>query len=199
MPIINIEHCKKQLEKRLYQVDSFVKDLQTYRIVVSGNYLPLNIRTSEMLIGLQFLMMHLAWEEFLESVFIRYMCGGISSTGLAPRLLSSKEKCVRDAMTTLLGNHKYLSWSPKETLDRANQYLDSGEPFKSTIASARNDLDSMNIIRNRFAHRSEYAIENFRELVRRELGYNPRGMTPGRFLLTEKMLTKRKKQTYQKY
>jgi hypothetical protein len=113
--------------------------------------------------------------------------------------MGSKEKCVKDAMTTLLGSHNYLSWSPKETLDRANQYLDSGEPFKSTIGSVRNDLDNMNIIRNRFAHRSAYAIGSFRQLVRRELGYNPRGMTPGRFLLTEKPLTRRKKQTFLKY
>lgn len=200
MPNISVEHCRKQLEQRLQQIDNFVKELKTYKIETNiDSYLPLKIRTFEMFVGLQFLLMHLAWEEFLESVFVRYMCGCSSPTGLSPQLLHNKEKCLKDAMTTLLGNHKYLNWSPTDTIDRANEYLDHGEPFSGIIGSARYALDSMSIIRNRFAHRSEYAAERFGELVRRELGYNPRGMTPGRFLLVEEPINRRRRQTYLKY
>lgn len=200
MPSINVEHCKKQLEQRLRYIDSFSRELQAYRVEVStGKYLRLNVRTFEMFVGLQFLMMHLAWEEFLESVFLRYLCGCSSPTCFSPQLLHSKEKCMKDAMTTLLGNYRYLNWSPKDTIDRANYYLDNGEPFRSIISSARYDLESMNIIRNRFAHRSENATENFRQLVRREIGYNPRGMTAGRFILMDKPSTHRRKRTFLKY
>ena len=47
-----------------------------------------------------------------------------------------------------------------------------------------NDLEAIITVRNRFAHRSEFSQIQFNRLVRNEIGFNPPGMTPGRFLLT---------------
>jgi hypothetical protein len=42
----------------------------------------------------------------------------------------------------------------------------------------------MSTIRNRIAHASGHAAQQFTALVRRHIGFIPRGMTPGRVLLT---------------
>lgn len=54
----------------------------------------------------------------------------------------------------------------------------------SAINSSRNSLIEINDIRNRFAHRSKFAQVKFQQVVRNALGYVPRGINPGRFLLT---------------
>lgn len=200
MPSIDVAHCKKQFEQELQHINNFMGEAKSFKIEVnSGIYRSLSIRTFEMITGLQFLRMHLAWEEFLESVFIRYMCGCSSPSGISPTLLKTKERCVADATRTLFGTSRFLSWAPRETIDRANVYLDKGEPFSTAIGSAGHSLECIYVIRNRFAHRSEYAKERFKEVVRWELGYNPPGMTPGRFLLTEKTLGRGVRKTYFQY
>jgi hypothetical protein len=86
-------------------------------------------------------------------------------------------------MTHLLGGQRYLRWTPNEIMVRAKQFFGNGAPFDQTVRFARQQLEDICTIRNAFAHRSEHAQSEFRQLVRREMGYNPRAMSPGKFLL----------------
>jgi hypothetical protein len=66
----------------------------------------------------------------------------------------------------------------------AQRYFDQGDPYQTAIASVAQTLDDMTAVRNRIAHRSDFAVRQFHGVVRRSYGYIPRGMSAGRFLLS---------------
>jgi hypothetical protein len=200
MHSIHLAKCISLFNEDFAVIDNAVRELRSYRIEVHpGVYHSLNNRSIESFVCLQFLRMHLSWEEFLESTFIRYICGYSSPSGLTPKLLCAQQRCLKDAMTEIHGTRRYVNWAPTETVDRACKYLDGGEPYHSSISAAKHELQNIYSIRNRIAHRSDFAKEQFRDVIRSEIGYNPRGITPGRFLLIRKKIGRRKNVTYLEY
>ena len=126
----------------------------------------------------------MTWETFLENVFLRYMCGAQSANGFSPTLLFKPKSNLSVAMGTLLrSNWQYLNWNSSSTLNWANTYFDQGEPFSTAIRAITLTLGEITAVRNRFAHRSDFALREFREVVLKSFGYIPRGINPGRFLL----------------
>jgi hypothetical protein len=200
MPRIDVEHCRKTFESELLNIQSFLQKTKDFKIAAGhGVHRSIGIRTVEMLAGLQLLRLYLVWEEFVESVFLRYICGCTSPSGFCPFLLCTRESNLVGATKTVFGKYKYLGWGPSDTIARAQIYFQGGEPFSIAIGSAQRELEAIYTIRNRFAHRSEYAQDQFRRLVRSELGYNPPGMTPGRFLLSIKTAATFRGQTFFDY
>jgi len=190
-------HCASQFKSDINHISNSLKELQKYRIEIrSGRYISLDNRKTELFLCLYFLKIHLSWETFLESTLVRYLCGHTSPSGASPTLLQGRQTCISNALSTLLSGRNYLNWSPDEIINRSQTFLSMGEPYSSAISTARHELGNIYIIRNRIAHRSEYSQQNFRNLVRNEIGYNPRGMTTGRFLMTKKAAIGRTKITY---
>ena len=145
----------------------------------------IGIRRVEVFAGVALFRIYMAWEDFLENVFLRYMCGAETPSGFSPLLIVSSKRSINEAMNELLGRgFRYLNWSSNNTLTRARIYFDQGEPFETTINSISNLLGEISAIRNSFAHRSDFARNEFRNVVRNAFGYLPRGLSPGRFLLT---------------
>jgi hypothetical protein len=181
-----VQHCQRDFADSISSSLNFLREAQAFRVLQPGGvYRDVSVRTSELFAGLALLRICLAWEEFLESVFVRYMCGAISGTGFAPILLLARERSITTAMTRLLGGGgRYLNWSPRNTRIRAVTYFDRGEPFSTAVIAGGAVLDEIFIVRNRFAHRSEFAAQEFRAVLNTRIGYVPRGMTAGRFLLT---------------
>lgn len=195
-----LQHCASQFNSELKSTVNILAELRKYRIEIrSGRYVYLDIRKIESFVCLYFLKTHLSWEAFLESTFVRYMCGHSSPSGISPTLLGSRQTCINDAQITILNRRNFLSWSPDETISRAQTFFNTGTPYSSAISTARHELKNIYIIRNRIAHMSGYAQQNFRNVVRSEIGYNPRGMTPGRFLIMKKRISSRKRITYLEY
>jgi hypothetical protein len=182
---INITHCYTNCTREVSSALAFACMAQTFRVGQGSNIRPIGIRQKEAIAGLSLLKIHTIWEAFLQDVFLRFMCGAPNATGVAPILLRSKEKNLSAALRTLLGSRDYVSWNPSQTVRRASAYFRFGEPFSTAIASIRSSLDDSYSIRNNLAHRSQYSTDRFRQVVRTHLGYVPRGMTPGRFLLTQ--------------
>lgn len=200
MPRIDVEHCRKTFESELLNIQGFLQKTKAFKITAGhGVHRSIGIRTVEILAGLQLLRLYLSWEEFIESVFIRYICGCASPSGFSPFLLRKREWGLVGATKTVFGKYRYLGWGPSDTIARAQIYFQNGEPFSIAMGSALRELEAIYTIRNRFAHRSEYAQAQFRQLVRNELGYNPPGMTPGRFLLSRKTATTVRGQTFFDY
>lgn len=78
----------------------------------------------------------------------------------------------------------YVDWTKlDEVITKAELYFEKGEPFANTLRNASAQLEDMKILRNRIAHRSKYSEAKFQALVRQKMGYNPRGIVPGKFLL----------------
>lgn len=131
---------------------------------------------------LAFLRCFLAWEVFVEETFYQYILGRTAPNGtiyrryLTPRSMVHAKQIVR-------GGRPFVTWTdPGRIIDRAELFLRDGEPYATALGSASSDLADMVKIRNRIAHRSERASDEFLELVRRKLGSVPQGTSPGRFL-----------------
>lgn len=158
MSIRDAKHCQRNLDTSISSTLTFLAEARTLKVLTPGGvYREISGRRSELFAGLALIKLRLAWEEFLESVFLRYMCGAQSSSGFSPILLRLKERSISSAMTTLLGTQNYLNWSPNNTRTRALRHFDQGEPFVRAIGTGGAVLEEMFIVRNRFAHRSDFA------------------------------------------
>lgn len=186
MPARGVHHCLRDFTSSVLAATDFQFRARQLRLDVSGGvYRRLSGRDFETLTCLTLLKIHLAWENFIESVFLRYMCGARGPAGNAPVLTRPAQPNVIAAMNQLLRpNWTYLQWSPQNTLDWASVWFQNGEPFSTALGATRQALDDVVTVRNRFAHRSHAAEQRFRDVVRGRLGFVPRGMTAGRFLLT---------------
>jgi hypothetical protein len=146
---------------------------------------PLHIRDQEETVSLCLLKLMLAWEAFLEEAFLKYMCGAASAAAHYPPLMAARERSTASAYVRILGRSRYLSWSRHELDQRARLHFVGGVPFSLPAAAAAAALDEMVAVRNRVAHRSQHATQEFRTVVRTQIGYFPKGMTPGRFLMMQ--------------
>jgi hypothetical protein len=127
--------------------------------------------------------MFLAWEEFLEASFIRYMCGAITNNGYRPRVYVSPTSLDHALKFFILKPRDYVEWSNgQQVIERAEMVFHDGEPYKSAIRPSLTDLDNMRLIRNAIAHRSGTSWKKFETAVRLLYGSRPRGLTPGLFL-----------------
>ena len=132
------------------------------------------------------LRIFMAWEAFLEDTFLRYMCGATSIGGLKPSCCAIPRdlKHARDIVCGM-SNRDFIDWaSPDKVIQRSMLYFHDGEPFNSAVSPATVELRDFRTVRNRIAHDSDQARNDFAKLVRHHLGSVPRGMGPGRFLTT---------------
>lgn len=152
----------------------------------SGVFRRIGSRRVETMASLTLLRLQLAWEDFLEATFVRYLCGAQSGGGYQPRLLVARESSIDAATKALMGKAKarsFISWRSTDSISWAQHFFDAGEPFSSGVGAVSGRWDDMALVRNRFAHRSAWAASEFRRVVKSHIGVAPPGMTPGRFLL----------------
>jgi hypothetical protein len=139
----------------------------------------------EMIVEMAYLRIFVSWESFLEESFIRYTTGAIPPSGNAPVTLIHPQN-IGHALDLVVAGRDYISWnSASEVIQRSALYFQDGEPYRSALEPAIIDLDEMNIIRNRIAHKSAKSKSKFNSFIRRKFGHSVRGMTPGRLLLTQ--------------
>jgi hypothetical protein len=140
----------------------------------------------EIVAELAFLRIFIAWENFLEDSFIRYLVGAVSPSGYSPQRFVNPPN-MKIAIRLISAEKEYIKWnSASDVIARSEIYFGHGAPYKNVLQSATTDLNNMNTIRNRIAHKSIVSQNKFNDFVRRELGYGRRGMTPGRLLLSPK-------------
>lgn len=138
----------------------------------------------ELVAELAFLRVFIAWENFLEQSFLRYLVGARSRSGQAPTKYVNP-KNLDHARQVVCSGREYFQWnSASKVVQIAETYFRDGEPFKPILEGISAELKDMATIRNRIAHRSTSARDRFNSLVRKNFGHGKPGMTPGRFLLT---------------
>lgn len=161
------------------------RQLSTYQTLTTKiSKLRLKRYEIEIIAELAFLKVFTEWEFFLEESFIRYLVGGLTPSGYCPKRYVNPPN-MEIAKKILNGDNKaYINWnSAASVVNRAKIFFDDGEPYRSAIQTAMVNLDEMNVIRNRIAHKSKHSKDKFSEFTRRKFGYGVRGMTPGKFLL----------------
>ena len=156
---------------------------------------PIHPKNAKRVIGLGFLAMTAAWEDYLEGIFVRYMAGANFPSGVSPRLrvgacfnlshayevYTSKPNFNRESTPLSFSNFG-------EVVKRATIFFIGAEPFSKVSPQYRDRLADASVIRNRVAHSSRKARNDFRtvalqHLGRRSSGNLGRGFDVGSLLL----------------
>jgi hypothetical protein len=152
-------------------------------------------RVASKIIGLSFLSIVAAWEEYLESSFLRYMAGASSETGYSPKLRIGKCTNTTHAMQVLTGTRntndaiRFMRWNDYEwVLGRAEVFFHRAAPYSRVISRFLQRLKDAQVIRNRVAHSSSRARTQFKNMANTNIGAakgSPldRGFSPGRYLI----------------
>ncbi len=106
----------------------------------------------EFIVSSAFLKLFIGWEEFLESVFIKFLTGTPATTGsvILGYVSPIDEK---HAQKIVIGNQKYVDWANHVIVMRlANLFFENGGPIASSIARIAQDMSDLRTIRNAVAH-----------------------------------------------
>lgn len=173
----------------------FADKSKTYEAIKGWE--PLHHAQAMRVVALAFMNIVTAWEEFVQSTFIRYMAGAASGSGYRPRLRVGPCSSLRHAGQILTRKSDFdfesdfISWSSwGEVTNRAALFFEDGRPFSSVIERDRQRLKSAVTIRNRVAHASSKARAEFIKVAKLHLGRPPQsklrqGYTVGQLLLEQ--------------
>ncbi len=129
-----------------------------------------------------FLSSMTTFEALLENLFFGLLMGRYTS-GLPNARCKISIRSEQVGREILLGGGAYLDWLPySRTEDRAKLYFASGLPFTILNDGEKSFLKQSLFIRNAVAHKSRFAMEQFREKVNGVSGLPPRQRTPAGFL-----------------
>lgn len=137
----------------------------------------------ELLYELAFLRMFLAWEAFLEQVFLRYLCGYSSRHGRAvPQAGVSLSPTLAHAEAAVLSGRDYVLWhNPLRVADRSQRMFGSC-PIETVLRSSTARLEALAAVRHRIAHAQTDARRKFDAATMTIAGRRYRGARPGAFL-----------------
>jgi hypothetical protein len=117
----------------------------------------LTVPRTELIYELAFLKAFNHWENFLEAVFLRYLCG-YHFNGYAETPRTTFAHSIADAMTRVYQGQQYLLWhNPTKVISRANEhFIDASAARPARIAfvlnSALHQLQCFASTRHRIAH-----------------------------------------------
>ncbi|SQG00860.1 Uncharacterised protein [Paucimonas lemoignei] len=130
-----------------------------------------------------FLRAFTAYESDVEKIFLHYVTGGLSIQGArANTYLSITDEPLARKLTK--GAQKFLSWAKPDEIKRvAEIYLENGWPISAIMSSASHYLADCERVRNRIAHNSSEAMQQFNTAQRNLLSTERLfAITPGQFL-----------------
>lgn len=165
-----------------------------YENIIESDFHP---AVAAKIIGLAFINLVAAWEEYVEETFVRYLIGARSKTGFYPKLrLGPCENLTHARHVLVCGTEssdrpRYLHWSDYSwVVSAAKVFFVSGEPYTLVSDQFRMRLADAQTIRNRVAHSSTKAKSQFRKMSNRLAGDHPnaamnRGFSPGVLLASQ--------------
>ena len=163
----------RESEKLVASAQAWVKLLGT------GTFTP---HHEALVAELAFLRAFLAWEAFVEEVFILYLLGAAPPKGRSPRRYAQPPN-RRLAELMVAEGREYADWTGTDTVvKRADRFFREGEPFRSALRNRQSLLQDLRTLRNAIAHSSKSSQEKYQKLVRRELTRYPPSLAVGSFL-----------------
>jgi hypothetical protein len=173
-----------QFEARVDQAITLVSKIELARSKLGGSAdrALLHPERLELVYELSFFRCYLAWEEFLEETFVRYLAGYVS-VHHTPTLVSGVAyPTLAAAWAGYLGTKKYKLWhDPNFVVQRSQGFLVSA-PHETVTNSALTDLQRYSAIRHRIAHAQEHARIQFDNATVALIGRKVKGSKAGRFL-----------------
>lgn len=120
-----------------------------------------------------FLRYFATYETDIERLFLHYVTGGISLSGRPARSYLQVTEEPR-ARKIVRAGFKFLSWAKASNVkETATTYLENGWPLTDMLATRTQDLADCEKIRNRIAHHSLEASQEF-AAVQRNLFFTER-------------------------
>jgi hypothetical protein len=134
---------------------------------------------------LLYLKIFLLWEDFLEQVFIRLLCGFASNGGPEP-MVEGLVFCQSfdEAEGIILGGKDFQLWhNPPTILNLTDKFFVADKSyFRDVIAANSAALSDYAAIRHRIAHGQQHARERFDDATMNMAGRRYPGSNAGRFL-----------------
>ncbi len=161
----NSSKLAEALEKRYLSLEFTRKKIDN--LASKGN---ISRRDAERMYEGLFINAHIAFESFLENLFIGLLIheGGVESgrPDINPRIEIHSHKVAREV---LMGpRSQFINWFPyQKTIELAGIYFRGGRPFSQLGESQKQNLLNCHIIRNAISHRSRYSIRKFEENILR--------------------------------
>ena len=186
MPSCRIQFILPIVQKRIASCLSLATDADTlFQQRQGGRYRPIGHNQKLIIAELAFLHVFLAWEDFLEQSFVRYMCGAVTASGYAPRRYVAPPTLSHAHEMVALPGRRYADWTDiEDVIALARLYFADGEPYEPALRPLLADFKHMSIIRNGIAHRSEHSKKKLQDVTRGLIGYVPPALTPGILLRT---------------
>ncbi len=164
----------------------------TYESFTESNYQP---NVAAKVVGLAFLSAVSAWEDFVQEVYLGYLCGYPAPNGYKPRLRAGPAQNKSHALTLAAGEsnereaERKLKWSSFKWIQSlATVHFASGNVFEKIRSDDVAWLDLAQTVRNRVAHNSEKAKLQYKTALNRLMNDKPDsplppGFAPGKFLI----------------
>lgn len=173
-----LDHVRDSFLSALVSAETLHNDVQRVASVRPSPGRPtLHIKHSLRVSELAFMGMVSAWEDFLEQTTMRYLAGGKAGSGYAPQLRLSACSDIGHAYKVYSGMPKfdptrdYLDWRvPTTVVDRAKVFFAGGHPYDGPLLLYAPRLKDALRLRDRSAHSSRKANDQFKEVARQLRG-----------------------------
>lgn len=181
MPALGLELRKKALDAlTVAEVGETARFESLPSSRTRANLTPIRL---EGLYELAYLRLFVGWEAFLEDVFLRYLCGYVSSKGVAvPAPGTHFSSSLAGAEARLLGGRDYALWHKPSTVAARCSAHFSACPIAPVVLSNSASLEAFAAIRHRIAHGQDDARSKFDAATMALAGRRYRGARPGAFL-----------------
>lgn len=137
----------------------------------------------EYLYEIAYLRIFIAWEDFLEESFVRYLCGFRSSLGPIGRAGGAAHcPSIQAARTLLYGTQQYKLWHDAQVIVKRSQGYFQNGLHETVINSSQTRLQWFANIRHRVAHGQLDAQRKFDAATVQLVGRRYPGSRVGRFL-----------------
>lgn len=109
-----------------------------------------------------YLRVFVAWEDFLESSFLRYLCGYAHAGGQVPtRPPHTYSATLAAGRTALFGTRSFLLWHGVDKVVSRSQRFFTNGPHELVLLSNKARLDWFSWVRHRVAHGHDDARAKF--------------------------------------
>ena len=164
---MSVDDCLQRFRDNLLKVNGYIAI--AYESNADGTERCSNDE-KEFIVSSAFLKMFIGWEEYLESVFIKFLTGEPTITGeVIPRYATPID--TAHAHKIIIGTQKYVDWANHEIVMRLSKlFFEDGEPISTSIASIARDISDLRVIRNAAAHISTTTQHKLDAVASRKFG-----------------------------
>lgn len=167
--------------------DSFLREVrrgERFRVHCESLISQSQIRPShvEYVYEVTFLSVFVAFEQYLEDLFVAMMCGAHlpRKCQFGRRVVFSSAEVAR---MNLYGGQRYVDLLPFDrTVRKAEIFFRGGRPFSSLGNAEKSDLTFLHLIRNCVAHKSRASLGSFEHELTKRHSLPPSQHTPARYL-----------------